>query len=58
MLKELKIDNDKFNLPHVNKSREKKHYSTYYDAETKKMIEEIYGKDIKYFGYNYEDINK
>ncbi len=39
-------------IPHYNKST-KKHYSSYYDGETKKIAEKFYGEDIERFKYKF-----
>lgn len=39
-------------LPHSNKSHHK-HYTEYYNEQTKNIIEKKYSKDIKFFNYNF-----
>jgi hypothetical protein len=36
-------------------SPENKHYSQFYDAETKEIIRRLYAKDIELFDYEYLD---
>jgi hypothetical protein len=40
-------------VPRHNKSKHG-HYSEYYTPETRKKVEEIYGRDIEAFGYTFE----
>ena len=42
----------KINLPHLNKSV-RKYYKHYYNTNTKKIVENIFRKDLETFGYNF-----
>ena len=44
-------------IPHKNRSSHK-HYSTFYTPETQMIVRERFKRDIEYFGYEFEDIER
>lgn len=52
VMKKIGIENPP-KLSHSRKSRNDRNYKKYYDEETKRIVDEIYKKDIEMFGYKF-----
>lgn len=49
-----KIDCKKLKLPHAKKyNKNRKHYSEYYDDESREIVEKVYKRDIDFFNYKF-----
>lgn len=53
MINEINLIGVSPELPHINKT-EHKHYSEYYNTETKKIVSDVFAEDIDNFKYSFE----
>ena len=54
----LNLPQTPYKLHHISKDRllnnKRRHYSHYYNNETKKLVEEMYARDLEHLGYEFE----
>lgn len=48
-----KLGIKRLELPQISKTQ-RKHYTEYYNDKTRKMVAELFAKDIEYFGYQFD----
>ena len=44
-----------FELPVINRTEHKDHYSDYYDDETREVVGRVYAEDLERFGYAFDE---
>jgi hypothetical protein len=55
-LKSFNLPNiENFDVPHVNKSIVRQHYTQYYDEKTLLHVDQLYQSDISEFGYKFSE---
>lgn len=54
----IRLNRPELKLPHLNSSKKGLDYRDFYTENTKKVVEELYRKDVELFGYNFDGISK
>lgn len=53
-----KLDLNDVEVPHINKSKVREHYSTFYDQYSIDFVSHFYAQDIEFFKYDYSSLGK
>ena len=51
----LPIKSRNVSIARRSEGNKRKHYSAYYDTRTRRLVEEIYARDLEIFGYQFEE---